>query len=280
MSEGWSESEVERTLDAYFEMFRLELAGDTYRKVDFYRPLSETIGRSENAVGYKFSNVSAVLAEMGATFVEGYKPLANVQELLRTRAQERLAGDPELRRLMIHLAASEPTDGERALGDPVPVPDDLVLPDRTATRSRRGRSVDFNALEATNSARGLAGELMVLHRERRLLADLGRPDLSKLVRHVSVEDGDGLGYDVRSFDPTGKERFLEVKTTIRSQRQPFYVSANEVDFSEEAQDRFTLVRVFHLERNPGFYEMSGSLKETALLVPDSYVAQPIRKRAS
>ncbi|QKE84393.1 DUF3883 domain-containing protein [Arthrobacter sp. NEB 688] len=279
MAQGWAESEVERTLDVYFAMLRRELRDETFPKVDYYRPLSREIGRSESAVQYKFSNVSAVLAELGATFVEGFKPLSNVQDLLRQRTSERFDNDPDLRQLLMRSASREPSKMLRQLGSPVDVPDDLVVPDRAAA-FRSGVRIDYNALEASNAARGLAGELLVLDRERRVLTERGRRDLARKVRHSSVEDGDGLGFDIRSFTPDGEERFLEVKTTVRSARQPFYVSANEVEFSTEATDQFTLVRVFHLERHPGFYEMRGSLRESAELRPDSYVAWPRRRVAS
>lgn len=279
VAQGWAESEVERTLDVYFSMLRRELRDESFPKVDYYRPLSREIGRSEAAVQYKFSNVSAVLAELGATFVDGYKPLSNVQDLLRQRASERFDNDPELRQLLMRSASREPGQITRQLGNPVSAPDDLVVPDRSAT-SRAARRIDYNALEASNAARGLAGELLVLDRERRVLTERGRPDLADRVRHSSLEDGDGLGFDIRSFTPSGEERFLEVKTTVRSERQPFYVSANEVEFSTEATDQFSLVRVFHLERNPGFYVMRGSLRDTAELRPESYVAWPRRRDAS
>lgn len=274
MAVGWSDSEIERTLDAYFEMLRLELTGRSFVKVDFYRPVASDIGRSPGAVEYKFSNVSAVLAEMGATFIEGYKPLVNVQSRLRDRVQERFAADAELRRLMIGLAERPAAPSGMVLGDPVAVPLDLVVPSTDSRRRRAGRFVDFNALESQNTQRGLAGERLVVARERRVLHHLGRPDLAERVRHVSVEDGDGLGFDVQSFDVNGAERFLEVKTTIRSERQPFYVSRNEVQLSVEEPERFTLVRVFHLERQPGFYELPGSLQASAELVPDSFIAWP------
>lgn len=35
----------------------------------------------------------------------------------------------------------------------------------------------------------------------------GRPDLAKKIKHSSREEGDGLGYDIRSFHPDGKPKF-------------------------------------------------------------------------
>lgn len=273
MPDAWSEYEVERAVDVYFQMFRLELEGQTFSKVDYYRPVSSAIGRSEGSVEYKFSNISAVLVELGATFVEGYKPLSNVQGLLREKVRERFDAEPQLRRLLIRMAETPVQVVNEGLGNPSPVPMDLVLP-RRGPIERRGRFVDFNALEARNAQRGLTGERLLVHRERRFLSSVGRADLAAKVRHVSIEDGDGLGYDVLSFRPDGVERFLEVKTTVRSEHQPFHVTRNEVDFSDEEPERFTLVRIFHLGRRPGFYELEGSLKESAQLEPDSWIGLP------
>jgi hypothetical protein len=214
-----------------------------------------------------------VLVELGATFVEGYKPLSNVQGLLREKVRERFDAEPRLRRLLIRMAETSVQVENVGLGDPSPVPMDLVLPRRSPVE-RRGKFVDFNALEARNAQRGLTGERLLVHRERRFLASVGRADLAEKVRHVSIEDGDGLGYDVLSFRPDGVERFLEVKTTVRSEHQPFHVTRNEVDFSDAEPQRFALVRIFHLGRQPGFYELEGSLRETAQLEPDSYIGLP------
>lgn len=274
--EGWADSEVERMLDAYFEMLRLDLQGAEFSKVDFYRPVSADIGRSDKSVKQKFSNVSAVLSEMSAVFVDGYKARPNIQRLLGAKVAGRLAGDAELRELMQNVAQGAMVAGTTRLGDPSPIPNDIVPPSPRSQHNRRAVIVDFNSLEAQNRKRGLAGELLVLERERRVLSQVGRPDLAERVRHVSVEDGDGLGFDIRSYTPGGQERFLEVKATVRSALQPFYVSANEVEFSDETTDQFSLVRGFQLDREPGFYEMAGSLRKTADLRPDTFVAWPKR----
>lgn len=64
-----------------------------------------------------------------------------------------------------------------------------------------------------NRALGLAGEEFVVELEHRQLAGSGRQDLSRRVR-IADEEGDGAGYDVLSFAPTGQERLLEVKTRM------------------------------------------------------------------
>ncbi|MGX0976073.1 hypothetical protein ACSSVY_001787 [Roseovarius sp. MBR-51] len=98
-------------------------------------------------------------------------------------------------------------------------------------------------------------------------------DLAKRVRWVSKELGDGLGYDIRSFDLEGNELFLEVKTTTGGLATAFYVSNNEVAVSEEKAQSYHLVRVFNFPDKPRFFTLSGRLSETLKLEPTSYRAR-------
>jgi hypothetical protein len=271
MTQAWDADEVTKTVDAYFRMLDLELRGEPFKKADFYWRLSDDLGRTKGSVERKFGNISAILVESGATYISGYKPYKHVQQLLRETVEERFAQAHDLRKLMVRAAESPEDEPVVDLQLEIPVPQGLVFPNRAA---RRGRVIDFNKLEAENKKRGDYGEKLVVNRERRKLSDLGRDDLAHQVRHVSVEDGDGLGYDVLSFTPDGEKRFLEVKTTVRSEYQPFYVSSNEVDFSDEEPSRFSLVRVFSIHDRPSWYELHGSLRESAQLVPDSYLGLP------
>ncbi len=276
MAEAWSKHEVDRAIDVYFSMLRLELDGRPFNKAEFRRRLLHDVERSPGSVEYKLQNVSAVLAELGAVFIDGYKPARNVQGLLRQRVFERFADASDIRQQMLHAVEAPPTRaaGSAVLEDPAPIPE--VAPrGAVGHHARRGRFTDFQQREADNRALGLAGELAVMDLERRRLSARGRPDLSRRVRHVSVEDGDGLGHDVLSYDLDGSERFLEVKTTRYSPQQPFLVSQNEVDFSVETGDRFTLIRLFRFERDAvGYYELRGSLHKTALLRPTTYQGVP------
>ena len=72
--------------------------------------------------------------------------------------------------------------------------------------------------------------------------------------------GDGVGFDVLSFDETDdSEQFIEVKTTGLGKHFPFYVTANEVRCSEDCPERFRLYRVFDFARNPRIYVVGGAL---------------------
>src|SRR5262249_56252864 len=82
--------------------------------------------------------------------------------------------------------------------------------------------------DARNRELGKAGERFVVEFERDRLRRAGRDDLSGDVRWVSDLDGDGYGYDVRSFEPDGQERLLEIKTTCGHERTAFRLTRREV----------------------------------------------------
>lgn len=74
--------------------------------------------------------------------------------------------------------------------------------------------------------------------ERYRLHAVGAKELVDRVEHVSSTKGDGLGYDVLSFDADGKERLIEVKTTAFGREAPFYITKAELGLSRAEPDHF------------------------------------------
>jgi hypothetical protein len=78
--------------------------------------------------------------------------------------------------------------------------------------------------------------------------------------------GDGLGFDILSFDDADEsERLVEVKTTGLGKFFPFYVSGNEVRCSEDVPQQYHLFRVFDFSREPRLFILHGSLRGLCLL---------------
>lgn len=271
--EAWDHREVDLTIDTYFSMLRLELDGQAYSKAAYRRDLLTKINRSDGSVEYKLQNISAVINELGGVFIDGYKPASNVQGLLRDRVTERFGGAVDLRDQMVTAAEQPAPSGVVTLGAAV-APPEVELTTPALGRARVARMIDFHEREARNRSLGLAGEQAVVRLERARLAAAGKDDLAAEVRHVSVLDGDGVGYDVRSFDTSGKERLIEVKTTRYARHLPFLVSRNEVDLSVEEPDKFVLYRLFKFGSGGGHYELPGSLRDVAQLDPTTYRALP------
>jgi hypothetical protein len=269
----WSDDEIGVTVDVYFRMLTLELAGETYTKTEFRREVERDVERSSGAIEYKFNNVSAVLDEIGAVWIPGYKPLRNVQDRLRTVVRERFEGDSGLRAFMLKAVADDDVVAS-GLGSEVDPP----TADWPEGRGRRVGVLDLNfaAIESSNRALGRAGEETVLDTERERLHAGGRSDLAADVRHVSVVDGDGLGYDIQSFHGlTDEPVFIEVKTTRYGKEVPFYISGNEVEASNDLGPAYRLWRLYRYGKpDTGYYRLPGPLTRHAQLKPDTYRGLP------
>ena len=74
-------------------------------------------------------------------------------------------------------------------------------------------------------ALGKLGEEHVFHHERARLIAHDRPDLARRIEWTSQERGDGAGYDIRSFDPTGAERLIEERDTISEDLKELFSEA-------------------------------------------------------
>lgn len=131
--------------------------------------------------------------------------------------------------------------------------------DKQTFRARK--EADYAARDERNRKLGLMGELLVLEYERKRLSYEGLEHLAQEVVHTSVVEGDGAGYDIRSFNSEGQVVFIEVKTTRGGADTDFFMSINEVRFAEQHADTYYLYRVynFNMETNSAeFYIQEGA----------------------
>jgi hypothetical protein len=128
-------------------------------------------------------------------------------------------------------------------------------------------------VEAANGSLGLAGEVFALRFEVARLIHAGKDGLAERVEHVSLSQGDGLGYDIRSFETSGDDRLIEVKTTKYGASTPFFVTQNEVTVSQRERERFHLYRAFDFRKSPRLFSKQGPLEQSFRLDPTEYVAR-------
>ncbi len=100
----------------------------------------------------------------------------------------------------------------------------------------------------------------------------GLEHLADKIEHTSKVRGDGAGYDVMSFEESGRERFIEVKTTAYAKETPFFVSNGELSFAKRHELEFRLYRVFEFRRVPRLFELPGSPDQHCRLDPTTYRA--------
>jgi hypothetical protein len=277
---SWSREEVEATVADYLRMMRLELAGQPYNKAAHNRALLQRLNhRSRGAVELKHQNISAILLEQRMGYIPGYKPLGNYQRLLADVVLDQIEHDPALEGLVLQaverMVVVPDLDTLRGIRVPPPRITHRVSdkPRQTERPPRKATKRDYLLLESQNRSKGTAGELFIVDFEARRLHAAGHKLLADRVEHVADTRGDGLGYDVLSFDVSGQERFLEVKTTDFGAATPFYVSRNEVAFSDERGEQFILARVHEFRSAPKFFELKGPIRKNVLLDAVSFVAR-------
>lgn len=280
MARDWSPEEVAATVADYFVMLTHELRGESYSKKDHNRGLQRQLrDRSAGAIEFKHQNISAVLIELGFPYIDGYKPRGNYQELLRDEVVARLDGD-----LMIASAAEAIVEAPANRVPEANAPDDVFVPaplrdrdrsriyDRPVSTPVPRLGVNYLEREARNASLGRAGEVFAFNAEHRRLWEAGHHKLAERMEHVSQTRGDGLGYDILSFDESGRERLIEVKTTSFGAMTPFFASKREVAVSEEHPEQFSVYRVFKFRDTPKLFLLSGSLKQSCALDPVQYRA--------
>lgn len=279
--ENWSLPEVRATVLDYMAMWRFELSGQSYNKSEHRRSLlTKLSGRSEGAVELKHQNISAVLRDMGYFWIPGYKPRSNYQGQLAQEVEKWVAENPDIDRHALAAAEAPAAVPEHFDFEQFEVPSPLLAADREPVvhehqasygeRPRVALRRDYAAREASNSSLGRAGEELVFNFEKYRLTKAGQPRLAAKVEHVARTQGDGLGFDILSFDDEGNERFIEVKTTTFARETPFFASANEIRFAGQNAERFVLSRVFDFRKSAKCFVLPGALENHCILDPFSF----------
>ena len=274
----WDIGEVSVAISTYFQMLGQELRGEPYVKAKYRRDLLPSLrNRSEGAIERKFSNISAILSELGLPTIQGYKPLPNYQELLKGVLIDILETDESYLSTMDERASPD-DEGDSLEPELLVVFDEPPERQGNEERSKKGGRArigkrDYAKRDAENRRLGLAGEEYIVQFEERRLTQEGRKDLARKINHVSQTLGDGAGYDILSYDADGKKIYIEVKTTRRGANTPFYVSPTELHQSKVQKDTFLLYRVYDWGKHPRVFKLKGDLEDHVNLIPINYRAE-------
>lgn len=266
--EDWSATELDAIIADYFAMLGDELVKRPYVKAQHRTVLMQQIGRSAASVEFKHRNISAVLQELGLPWIWGYKPALNFQDAL-FEAVDRYLSDHR------DVVEHQPAPIQPAVLDEIftaiPTSEPRQL---RASLDRLVRKFDPVERDFRNRQLGRAGEQFVVDVERQRLAAQDRSDLADKVRWVAMEDGDGAGFDILSFDHQGKERLIEVKTTNGAAQTPFYVTRNEMAVASERPEYWYLYRVHLFAQEPKIFRVRPPLERVLRLSPETWRAVP------
>jgi hypothetical protein len=265
----WTDDELNLIVADYFEMRRMEQAGQPFLKIEHNRNLQTKIDRTKGAIEFKHQNISAILIELGLPRIKGYRPAVNAQNAIFDAIGRYMKMNPAA----LEIATSQIPVFREAPGLFVEQPPALQ-PEAEKPEALRRLIRKFDPVERDfrNRKLGHAGEEFVFHSEIHRLATQGYSDLSKRVRWVSQEDGDGAGYDILSFEPGGKEKLIEVKTTCGENTTPFYITQNELGLAKERPDHFRLYRLFEFSTAARMFEIAPPIENFVRLSPLSFRA--------
>lgn len=265
----WQADELDAIVTDYFEMLEADLSGRPYVKSRHSAALMARIGRTHRSVEFKHQNISAVLVELGMPWIPGYIPKRNYQNAIFEAIDRYLTKHPGV---LQPVATSPPAPALR--NEVFVAPPALASANEPIPAGLRRLVRKFDPVERDhrNRALGTAGEEFVVELERGQLAGSGRPDLAQKVRWVAAEDGDGAGYDVLSFDLSGRERLLEVKTTNGSARTPFFLTRNERDLATERPADWRIYRVHLFAKEPRIFTIAPPLEHAVYLRPETWRA--------
>lgn len=272
----WVRTEIDLVVSAYFSMLAAELRGERPVKAAAVRELGLVIpARSRTSIERKMQNISAVLDDLGLAWIDGYKPLGNLQRDLRTAVIEDLERGHRIGEALADY-------GDNVL--PAPMPTQLatadVLVDPPSIGARKSRNINVTVgprgalQDFKNRKLGRNGEKWVIGIEREQLYRAGRSDLADRIEWTSQDIGDGTGYDIASFRVDGSPLLIEVKTTNLGVRTPFHITRWEVEVSRQQAEHWALYRVFDFRSDPRVYRLDGSVDESARLEPSVFQGLP------
>lgn len=302
----WSVDELDAIVAEYFAMLSAQSAGQTFVKAQRARALDARIGRGAKSIEFKHMNISAVLTELGMPIIRGYRPMTNYQRAIFPALERYLDAHPEAWGIGLALADTrsgfsdqaaapfsspwngegdrEAVEGATPPSPPGPLVSGGILPitvppplgpgrkPRPEGLARIVRKYDPAARDHRNRALGRLGEERVLRHEDAYLRAHDRPDLARKIEWTSQERGDGTGYDIRSFDPAGRERLIEVKATRGGPATDFFLTRTEREVSTERPDAWRLYRLHDLAAAPGLFQLKPPLEAAVTLTPETWRA--------
>lgn len=143
------------------------------------------------------------------------------------------------------------------------------------SQNRRTKA-DYNKINISKEKVGKDSEKLIYDLEKERLINEKREDLAEEVFWESEENGDGAGYDIKSFEKKNGEYvdiYIEVKGTNKSINEPFDISRNEIEASNRYKEQYYIYRVANIYSNkPKFYKINGRIEDNFSLEATNFKA--------
>lgn len=139
------------------------------------------------------------------------------------------------------------------------------------TSKKSVKKIDYSEKSKRNKSIGDRGEQVVVMAERQYLVNKGMNKLAEKVDHISKQD-DSAGYDIKSYDSNGVEKYIEVKSTLNPVgRCNIFISLNELQTSQDIENYYFYIVYDVGSKNPKIWKVKG----TFLLKDKNIVLEPV-----
>lgn len=283
--DNWSYEQSELICTYYIEKLKEFIASrEPQKQSEAKEFLMKTLNKSSKAVRLKLHHISSILVNSDLPYLEYFKPIPRAEiDLIdwnETNILKRILVDefnkPDFVKLLSALSSKEnyTTEVESTAVIESPPEEDVFEHDvDNAEQSLRIRpKINYIEREIRNTKLGEAGEAWVINFEKQRLSSLGLNEMAEQVVWASKSIGDGLGYDLVSFDSNGDKIFIEVKTTCLGKYSAFYLTQKEISTSTKLKNRFFIYRVFDFDKEPKLYTINSNLEESLDLVATTFRA--------
>lgn len=124
--------------------------------------------------------------------------------------------------------------------------------------NKNSKKIDYSVQSKKFKRIGDRGEQIVVMVERQILIKSGKPDLAEKVDQISKRD-DSIGYDIKSYDKRGVEKFIEVKSTLNPvDFCNIFISSNELQVSIN-KDNYYFYIVYDVgSKKPKIWKIKGT----------------------
>lgn len=134
---------------------------------------------------------------------------------------------------------------------------DAIANNQSST-NKNSKKVDYSVQSKKFKRIGNRGEQIVVMAERQILIKSGKPDLAEKVDQISKRD-DSIGYDIKSYDNSGVEKYIEVKSTLKPVGFcNIFISSNELRISKR-KDNYYFYIVYDVgSKKPKIWKIKGT----------------------
>jgi len=239
--------------------------------------------KSNKVVKLKLQHISSILVNSDLPYIEDFKPIpraeidlidwnetVNLKKILTEKFNKKdniLFFDD-----IADRTEFKPDYNFKSIVEEKPIQNVFENENLTEKKSIRIKpKINYIEREIRNTKLGEEGEKWVIAFEQNRLLNLGLSNLVKKIVWASKDIGDGLGYDVISYNENQEKIFIEVKTTCLGKYSAFFLTQNELKVSNNLKN-FQIYRVYDFEKETKIYIIEEDIQLQLELIPTIYRA--------